>query len=182
MTRGPLSERPNQHEKRGRHGAEPALAGRVTCPRSCRMRSPRLKPAVWISSRFRMLYARGAGERPGHVAFVVLSDCRMRGAVDEAIDVATRALAVDDKHFMALQTLAWAYVTQENHLAARVAVGKALEQFRAQRLDEPSNTLRAIDVLRPSASRRLRPPLAEDVAESLKDWKRWAESYLKSQA
>ena len=121
---------------------------------------------------------------PTHVPgiFVVLSDCRMRDAVDEAIDVATRALAVDDKHFMALQTLAWAYVTQKNHSAARVAVGNALEQFRAQRLDEPSTTLRAIDVLRPSASRRLQSPVAEDVAESLKDWKRWAESYLKSQA
>ena len=121
---------------------------------------------------------------PTHVPgiFVVLSDCRMRGAVDEAIHVATRALAVDDEHFMALQTLAWAYVTQENHSAARVAVAKALEQFRAQRLDEPSNTLRAIDVLRRSASRHLRSPLAEDAAKSLKDWKRWAESYLKSQA
>ena len=113
--------------------------------------------------------------------YVVLSDCRMRGAADEAIDVATRALAVDDEHFMALQTLAWAYVTQENHSAARVAVAKALEQFRVQRLGEPSNTLRAIEVVRPVASRRRRSP-AEDVAESLKDWERWAESYLKSQS
>ena len=121
---------------------------------------------------------------PIHVPgiFVVLSDCRTRGAVDEAIDVATSALAVDGAHFMALQTLAWANVTQENHSAARVAVAKALEQFRAQRLDEPSSTLRAIDVLRPPASRRLRPPLAEHVAESLNDWKRWADDYLKSQA
>ena len=121
---------------------------------------------------------------PIHVPgiFVVLSDCRTRGAVDEAIDVATRALAVDGEHFMALQTLAWAYVTQENHSAARVAVANALEQFRAQHLDEPSRTLHAIDVLRPSASGCLRSPLAEDVAASLRDWKRWAESYLKSQA
>jgi tetratricopeptide (TPR) repeat protein len=125
---------------------------------------------------------------PIHVPgiYVVLSDCRTRGAIDEAIDVATRALALDGEHFMALQTLAWAYVTQENHPAARAAVAKALEQFRAQRLDEPSNTLRTIDVLQhvlgPSASRRLRSPLAEEVAASLSDWKRWAESYLKSQA
>jgi hypothetical protein len=61
-------------------------------------------------------------------------------------------------------------------------VVKALEQFRAQRLDEPSNPLRTIGVLRPSASRRRRSSLAEGVEESLEDWKRWAESYLKSQA
>jgi predicted Zn-dependent protease len=117
---------------------------------------------------------------PIHVPgiFVVLSDCRMRGAVDEAIDVATRALAVDDEHFMALQTLAWAYVTQENHPAARVAVARALEQFRAQRLDEPSNALRAVDVPRRLARLRQPSTLAEDTAESLKDWKRWAEGYL----
>jgi hypothetical protein len=105
----------------------------------------------------------------------------MRGTVDEAIDIATRALAVDNEHFMALQTLAWAYVTQGNHSAARAVVAKALEQFRALRLDEPSNTLRAIDVLRPSASRHLRSR-AEDTTELLNDWKRWAESHLESQA
>jgi hypothetical protein len=50
------------------------------------------------------------------------------------------------------------------------------------RMDEPSNALRAVDVLRRLAPRRQPSTLAEDVAESLKDWKRWAESYLESQA
>ena len=87
---------------------------------------------------------------PVHVPgiFVVLSDCRSRGAIDEAIEFATRALAVDGEHFMALQTLSWAYVTQGNHPAARVVVAKALEQFEVQRLGEPSKALRAVDWVR----------------------------------
>ena len=54
--------------------------------------------------------------------YVVLADCRARGAVDEAITIATRALAVDDAQFAALQTLAWAYVTKGDHAAARPVV------------------------------------------------------------
>jgi hypothetical protein len=51
-------------------------------------------------------------------------------------------------------------------------VARALEQFRGKRLDEPSNGLRAVDVLGRLARRGQPTTLAEDVAESLKDWKR----------
>jgi hypothetical protein len=110
----------------------------------------------------------------------VLSDCRRRGAVDEAIEVATRALAVEGDHFMALQTLAWAYVTRGDHAAAGVIVAKALEQFRARGLGPPSKALRVIEALR-----RLIHPDRRSVVEaletSMKDWARWAESYLEWQ-
>jgi len=55
--------------------------------------------------------------------YVVLADCRARGAVDEAIAITTRALAVDDAQFAALQTLAWAYLTKDAHVSASPLAG-----------------------------------------------------------
>jgi tetratricopeptide (TPR) repeat protein len=106
---------------------------------------------------------------PGLIA--VLVDCHERNAIDDAITVATRALTVDSKHFMALQTLGWAYVKRGDHSAARPVIAKALEQFDAQGLAEAHRALWVLDRV---ASRR---PGAEAAAQ-LAAWKQWAVDYL----
>lgn len=75
---------------------------------------------------------------------VVLADCCRRGAADEAIEYATRALRTDPANFMALKTLGWAYVTQSNHDAARIVVERALNRFDELKLGEPSTVLHTI--------------------------------------
>ena len=118
--------------------------------------------------------------------YVVLADCRARGHIDEAIAIATRALAVDDVQFVALQTLAWAYVTKGDHASARPVVAKAVELFDRQRLGAPSSALRGIDrvldlaQLRRRRSLRIRSNVDKRVADSLLSWRRWAQEYLAS--
>lgn len=107
---------------------------------------------------------------PGLIA--VLADCHERNAVDDAIAVATRALAVASEHFMALRTTGWAYASRGDHAAARPVIARALEQFEAQGLGEPSRTVRALDHV---LTRRLG---VEGGAESLSAWRQWAQAYL----
>jgi tetratricopeptide (TPR) repeat protein len=75
---------------------------------------------------------------------VVLAECHRRGAVEEAIGYASRALQTDPADFMALKTLGWAYVTERNHDAARIAIEQALNRFDELKLGEPSTVLLAI--------------------------------------
>ena len=122
---------------------------------------------------------------------VVLSDCRKRGDVDEALEFSKRALAVNDQHFTALQTLGWAHMMKGDHAAARVAIARALQQFRDSGLGESSRALRLIDhfvrfagrvpLLRRRIEGRRRRSVDESTIGALKAWETWATSYLASQ-
>jgi tetratricopeptide (TPR) repeat protein len=123
---------------------------------------------------------------------VVLADCRRRGAVDEAIQFATRALAIDSSHFMALRTLGWAYVTQGDHAAAGPVVARALLRYNELRLSEPVGVLRGLDSAFDFAARLPwirrcwprfpeRSSLADTTAEALTAWREWAEHYLSAE-
>jgi len=121
--------------------------------------------------------------------FTVLADCRRRGAVDEAIEYASRALRSDQGNFMALKTLGWAYVTQRNHDAARIVIAQALNRFDELKLGEPSTVLIAMGAFCGLAARvpglRRRFPgldsmsrVGAKTAQELNDWRSWAERYL----
>jgi tetratricopeptide (TPR) repeat protein len=122
---------------------------------------------------------------------VVLSDCRKRGDVDEALGFSKRALAVDERHFTALQTLGWAHMMKGDHAAARAAIARALQQFRDSGLGESSRALRVIDhflrligrvpLLRRRIERRPRRSVDGSTTGALKAWETWAKSYLASQ-
>ena len=120
---------------------------------------------------------------------VVLGECRPRGAVEEAIEYASRALQTDPGNFMALKTLGWAYVTERNHDAARIVIEQALNRFDQLKLGEPSTALHVIGaffglVARLPGRRRRFPSLASSsrvgakTAQELNDWRSWAERYL----
>ena len=120
---------------------------------------------------------------------VVLAECHQRGAVEEAIEYATRALETDPGNFMALKTLGWAYVTQRNHGAARIVIERALNRFDELTLAEPSTVLLAIGAFvglaaRLQGLRRRFPSLdassrvGAKTAQELNDWRSWAERYL----
>ena len=121
----------------------------------------------------------------------VLGDCLRRGRVDDAIEVATAALAVESGHFLALSTLGWAYMTRGDHAAARVFLVRALHRYQELRLGEPVSLLRGLDFMFGLAARlpfthrlwpRLRHParLAEMTTESLEAWKESTKQYLAS--
>jgi tetratricopeptide (TPR) repeat protein len=122
---------------------------------------------------------------------VVLSDCRKRGDVDEALGLSKRALAVDDHHFSTLQTLGWAHIMKGDHAAARPAIVRALQQFQDSGLGESSSALRMIDqflrfigripLFRRRFEKRSRRNVDESATAALKAWETWAKSYLASQ-
>lgn len=120
---------------------------------------------------------------------VVLADCRRRGAVEEAIGFANRALAIEPDNFVALQTLGWAHVSQGNHQAAQPVIERALKRFDELRMGDPSTVLRIVGAAfglaaRVPALRRRFPKLVQSThvaavtAEELNEWKVWARRYL----
>jgi tetratricopeptide (TPR) repeat protein len=123
---------------------------------------------------------------------VVLSDCRQRGNVEDAIGFATRALTEDSDNFIALHTLGWAYVTQGNHPAARSVVERALKTFNEQKLSGSSTVLRAIGgalgllTAVPGLTRWF-PRVSSmahvdaETTQALAEWKSWAQRYLEWQ-
>jgi hypothetical protein len=123
------------------------------------------------------LYRELLESEPTHVPglITVLSDCVERNAPDDAIRVATRALGVDDRHFMALQTLGWAYLAMGNHAAARPIVAKARRVFDAQGLGNVSREIKG------AAQWLSRRSINESDCEELDDWRCWADSYLANQ-
>lgn len=137
---------------------------------------------------YREVLEREPAHNPG--LLIVLADCRQRGAVDRAIDIAERALQIEPNHFVALQTLGWAHVLRGNHGAARPVIARALAEYRRQRLADSPRVLGSMDAavglisrlswLSHRAQRSSSVSLAERAAEPLKAWKDWAEQYVGS--